>query len=432
VQADERRRDHSRGSTAWRLAAIMDTHAPCAAQATGLRQVGGAASPPGGRLIEDPEMNVEIGPAGVSAGGAQLEAGKRRGRSGRRDDHGQIMPTFSCANCDAALQGAFCHRCGQKAHVHRSLLHLVEEFLHGLLHFETKAWRTIPLLLFRPGRLTRAYIDGKRMRYVSPLALLLFLIFLMFLVFSVTGNTAAGVDEVPTRSALSASIHEGRGRLGEMEAKLNALAPQDEARADLVEGIAERRAELSQLERLLERIGEQGAGAKAREPEPVDGSNTFTPEELHGHLVQHLPWLAVPHFEKKIAHAFENKELTLYKIKGAAAKFAFLLVPISLPFLWLLFLFRRQYRMFDHAVFSLYSLSAMAILVMVLAILGHVGLQAGVAPLAILAPPAHMFAQLRGTYALSPRGAAWRTIALLLIACCVLTIYALLVVLLSM
>ena len=28
-------------------------------------------------------------------------------------------------------------------------------------HFDTKAWRTIPALIFKPGKLTREYIDGK-------------------------------------------------------------------------------------------------------------------------------------------------------------------------------------------------------------------------------------------------------------------------------
>jgi hypothetical protein len=49
------------------------------------------------------------------------------------------------------------------------LLHLTEEVLHGVLHFETKGWRTLPLLVARPGLLTRRYIDGQRTRYVPPL-----------------------------------------------------------------------------------------------------------------------------------------------------------------------------------------------------------------------------------------------------------------------
>ncbi|MFZ4527781.1 MAG: DUF3667 domain-containing protein [Undibacterium curvum] len=97
----------------------------------------------------------------------------------------------SCANCHQPVIGAYCHHCGQSTHIHRSLLHMAEELLHGLFHFETKAWRTIPALIIHPGRLTRDYIEGKRTRFVSPLALYLFLLFLMFFIFSLN---SAGLD----------------------------------------------------------------------------------------------------------------------------------------------------------------------------------------------------------------------------------------------
>ena len=69
-----------------------------------------------------------------------------------------------------------------------SLLHFGEEVLHNILHFDAKAWRTVLLLVARPGLLTRRYIDGQRTRYVSPLALFLFTMFLMYFVFSLTGG----------------------------------------------------------------------------------------------------------------------------------------------------------------------------------------------------------------------------------------------------
>ena len=92
---------------------------------------------------------------------------------------GQTHET-SCLNCGAALAGPFCHECGQHAHVHRTLSSFFHDFLHGVLHFEGKIWRTLPLLVWKPGELTRRYIDGQRARFVSPIALFLFSVFLMF------------------------------------------------------------------------------------------------------------------------------------------------------------------------------------------------------------------------------------------------------------
>src|SRR5262245_40814230 len=87
-----------------------------------------------------------------------------------------------CANCKTPVMGRYCHECGQAAHVHRSMAHIFEEVAHGVVHFETRSWRTLPMLFFRPGLLTRRYIEGQRVKYVSPLALFLFSVFLMFFV----------------------------------------------------------------------------------------------------------------------------------------------------------------------------------------------------------------------------------------------------------
>src|SRR5438309_6864438 len=95
-----------------------------------------------------------------------------------------------CLNCGAELAGPYCHRCGQHAHVHRTLRAFFHDFAHGVLHFEGKIWRTLPMLAWRPGELTRRYIDGQRASFVSPIALFLFCVFLMFAVVGLTSSTS--------------------------------------------------------------------------------------------------------------------------------------------------------------------------------------------------------------------------------------------------
>ncbi|MEQ1688274.1 MAG: DUF3667 domain-containing protein, partial [Sphingopyxis sp.] len=89
-----------------------------------------------------------------------------------------------------ALIGAYCHGCGQKALVHRSITAFGHDLLHGIWHFDGKLWRTLPMLLWRPGELTRAYIDGQRARYMSPLSMFLLAVFLTFAVFNTLGSGA--------------------------------------------------------------------------------------------------------------------------------------------------------------------------------------------------------------------------------------------------
>jgi len=130
-------------------------------------------------------------------------------------------------------------------------------------------------------------------------------------------------------------------------------------------------------------------------------------------------------------HATENPELVMYKLKNAASKYSFLLVPISLPFVWLLFFWKRQFTMYDHAVFVLYSLCFMALLMSAVAVLGHFGFAILAGILVVIAPPLHMYKQLRGAYGVSRVGGFIRTGALLLVAMIVLSIYATTVIALS-
>jgi uncharacterized protein DUF3667 len=79
-----------------------------------------------------------------------------------------------CLNCGEPLSGVYCHACGQKGggpplHFHD----FVHELLHEFLHLDSKIWRTLRLLLFSPGTLTRELIAGRRVRYIGPVRLFL-------------------------------------------------------------------------------------------------------------------------------------------------------------------------------------------------------------------------------------------------------------------
>jgi hypothetical protein len=93
-----------------------------------------------------------------------------------------------CLNCGTPFNGTYCHNCGQKKiiqsdrYVYSFIMHFFEEFFT----FDAKFFKTIKYLTFRPGFLTNEYINGKVIRYVSPLKMYLFLSFMTFLVTSYT------------------------------------------------------------------------------------------------------------------------------------------------------------------------------------------------------------------------------------------------------
>ncbi len=77
-----------------------------------------------------------------------------------------------CPNCGELRCGPYCHRCGQRAQsIQVSLGKLVRELVEELFGWDGRVFRTLGVLLAKPGGLTRAYLLGQRRRYTSPLRL---------------------------------------------------------------------------------------------------------------------------------------------------------------------------------------------------------------------------------------------------------------------
>jgi hypothetical protein len=98
-----------------------------------------------------------------------------------------MPPPPHCKNCDAVLLGRYCVNCSQAADVHvPSTMELVHELLEGLTHSDSRLWRTLTLLWFRPGKLTREFVAGRRVAYLPPFRLYLILSIVFFLIASFT------------------------------------------------------------------------------------------------------------------------------------------------------------------------------------------------------------------------------------------------------
>ncbi len=365
-------------------------------------------------------MGIGEDAAGQLADAALLGAAFEHGGEGSQG-HDQ-----ACGNCGAILAGRYCHVCGQRGHVHRSVLHLAEEFFHGLFHFDGKIWRTIPLLLVNPGALTRRYVEGQRVRFVSPIGLFLFCIFLMF--FAVATIDADQVVHPETamsdadRARLKADLAKAREEMGQSKG--------DPARLQAVEEA------LDKAERAAD------AAPPSARPAPAGDSDDDlfnSPLGLDWRAIskklakkEHLFSLGGPEVEKRVKTSLEDPDLLVFKLRSAASEFSFLLVPASVPFLWLMFFWKRRVYLYDHVIFSLHSLSFMALLVtvVIVALEFHVGQTLLI--WAFLIPPVHMFLHLKGTYRLGVFGALWRTAILSTIAIIVLVCYVFTILLLGL
>ena len=287
----------------------------------------------------------------------------------------------ACLNCGCELLGEYCHCCGQKAHVHRTLRAFGHDLIHGALHFEGKIWKTLPMLVWKPGELTRRYINGERAKFVSPVALFLFIVFLMFAIMGLTGALDTGTGGVVAPRDVAEEVSKSKEKISELERDRAEAIREGRRTAKIDERLTDAKAELTALTMLSE-------GKLAPATLSVDNE---APGWLRGFVDE----------------TSKNPELVFYKVKTNAYKFSWALIPISVPFVWLLFPFSRRFRVYDHTIFVTYSICFMMLLLIVGSTLAL--FLPTIASLLFFVPPFHMYRQLKGTYGLGRWGALWRT-----------------------
>jgi hypothetical protein len=210
------------------------------------------------------------------------------------------------------------------------------------------------------------------------------------------GSKTPGVIDANLGTAVSAQ----KADVAKLEQQRSANVAAGAPVTDLDRKIASEKADLAQLEK----VRKGGFATKA-------GANDEAPA-----------WV-----RDVVEKAQKNPELVVTKVQDAASKFSWLLIPLSLPFLWLLFPFSRRYRLYDHTVFVTYSLSFMMMLVIAGGLLVAAGVS-GIAGLLFLLPPFHMYRQLKGAYQLGQFGALWRTFALTVFAFVAISLFVVLLV----
>jgi hypothetical protein len=103
--------------------------------------------------------------------------------------HTEEHPSKHCLNCGKPLHGKYCAHCGQEDIDYKvALRHLIPEVLHEYLGFDSQIFKSIPLLLFKPGYLTNEFNEGRREKYIPPLRMYLIVSLLYFFASSFTGK----------------------------------------------------------------------------------------------------------------------------------------------------------------------------------------------------------------------------------------------------
>jgi hypothetical protein len=256
-----------------------------------------------------------------------------------------------CPNCHTALAGPWCYSCGQRAEqYHRSIWRLTVEAIEGLTDLDGRIWKTFPRLIFRPGKLTREYLDGHRAAQVPPFRIFLVVLLLVFF--------AGGLTLDRNRENIKFATLDNP----ELQKE---LAPKD--RADMQQAV-------------------EAMKAKFGAPKATDSKGT---KWLRGQLTK----------------AFGNQQAFKAVLAEWAQRFAILMLPIAALMLAVLFVFKKNTYVFDHLIFSMHSLSFQGLLISLTFVLG---LWTTWADALLWLAPVHLFVHIRGTYGISIIGALIR------------------------
>ena len=108
-----------------------------------------------------------------------------------------------CLNCQAELNGRFCHLCGQEnLEPRESVWSLISHFFYDITHFDGKFFTTVGYLFRKPGFLSKEYLRGRRASYLNPIKMYVFSSGIFFIFFFSLFNPKKlnfGTDTTPVK-----------------------------------------------------------------------------------------------------------------------------------------------------------------------------------------------------------------------------------------
>lgn len=245
----------------------------------------------------------------------------------------------------------------------RELTALTNDAIEYVLDVDARVWKTLRDLIFRPGRLTEAYLAGQRMSFVRPLRLYLVASAVLFLVVGMGTEVPIQIDGVTdeTEAVESAAAADAGARLAAATAAMTAATTAEER--------ALRQQEMEQATRELQQAAEaaRAAAGESGQPQAERKPITFNFNDEQWHrtdnplVFEPLPaWAneAINDYLEIIRH---NLELVRSDPKRLGEAFLrvlpqslFVLLPIFALLLKIVFVFKRRLYL-EHLMVALHS-----------------------------------------------------------------------------
>lgn len=301
-----------------------------------------------------------------------------------------------CGNCGTELLGETCYRCGQPTKgLVRQFSSIMGDFLDTVLNIDSRVFRTIGPLIFKPGFLTQEYFSGRRIRFVSPVRLFFFLAVLTFLLAQFSLPDDIGNDQGNGAIQIDTG---GEGKLGKAKTvdevekiRASALAELDAAKKE-ISGVPMAAAGLEKAKAQINReadtrIAELGAGSAKTKPAPIDAA----PEEgnhmsFNGEIWDaktnpiKVSWLpdSTNRWLNGLAQRAENNgkridkepKVIIEAVLSSLPMTLFLMLPVFALLLKIMFIFKRRLYM-EHLIVALHSHAFLMLAIMILILFGN-------------------------------------------------------------
>lgn len=288
-----------------------------------------------------------------------------------------------CLNCNAALDGRFCHICGQdNIEPRETFWNMITHFVFDLFHFDGKFFSTLKYLLFKPGFLTQQHLKGRRASYLHPIRMYVFtsaFFFLVFFNFFQNKQTIININQTTYRTVAGdiEELNAKKLQLRKSQVVLDKLFSKKQSDSLLVI--------INQIDNdilLLQRDSTMKGKVKSLNKEQTRNvviagdtirystlaqydsiQSKLPPAERKGFIGNRFTrqWLYLN--EKYDSNIVEIKNAVVDKFFHSIPTLLFISLPLFALLLYLLYWSRKQYFYSDHVVYTLHLYCAFFIFI---------------------------------------------------------------------
>ncbi len=264
-----------------------------------------------------------------------------------------------CLNCAYELDKSekYCAACGQLNSTKKlSFDDFFNEFFAGIFAYDSRFRRTLRALLFQPGKISKDYIQGKRMRYANPFRFYLSASIIFFLIWSFTNSldniNIGNISQSDFQQHLNEIPQDSLGQLSPTSPTLPAIdsliAQQQKHNQASYKDIYVAPKELDTMSMLT-------SGAKRFEifskfyREHLILNAEIAMDSLQYPQETYNYWL----YKKAVDWTIlkENPEFFLDYFMGKLPFIIFFYLPVFAFFIWLLYI-RRAFNYMEHLIFT--------------------------------------------------------------------------------